>query len=132
MNIKAVGILFIVAVTFGLEEQLKERRQIASSKDNNSYVSQQSEYAYVTLLYGDGFLLGVRVLGQSLNESKTKFDKVVIIAGPVQHHTIKTLEQDGWRIVYVDVIQNPGQEPQQNGSLGTYTDDGHSELRYLL
>lgn len=31
----------------------------------------RSKEAYVTLLYGDDFLLGVRVLGQSLRQSAT-------------------------------------------------------------
>ena len=32
----------------------------------------QKEGAYATLLYGDDFLLGVRVLGQSIRETKTQ------------------------------------------------------------
>ena len=32
----------------------------------------QKEGAYATLLYGDDFLLGVRVLGQSIRETETK------------------------------------------------------------
>jgi hypothetical protein len=31
-----------------------------------------SDEAYATLLYGDSFLLGVRVLGQSIRETQTK------------------------------------------------------------
>lgn len=34
-------------------------------------VKQNSTQAYVTLLYGDDFLLGVRVLGQSIKDTGT-------------------------------------------------------------
>lgn len=35
-------------------------------------VVDSKDFAFVTLLYGEDFLLGVRVLGQSIRESNTK------------------------------------------------------------
>ncbi|KAK1583856.1 hypothetical protein Q3G72_027652 [Acer saccharum] len=45
-----------------------------------------SEQAYVTLLYGDEFLLGVRVLGKSIRETGSNKDMVVLVSedSPVQ------------------------------------------------
>lgn len=40
----------------------------------------RTKEAYVTLLYAEEFLLGVRVLGQSLRESGTKNDLVALIS----------------------------------------------------
>lgn len=68
----------------------------------------RSRRAYVTLLYGDDFVLAVRVLGQSLRESETQEDLVVIIAGEIHPKHVKSLEMDGWRVKPVDAIANPG------------------------
>ncbi|KAI8114133.1 hypothetical protein M9434_002259 [Picochlorum sp. BPE23] len=65
-------------------------------------------WAYVSLLYGDEFLLGLRVLGQSLQASGTRADRVAIVAGPVRHDTISILEQDGWKVRTSEIVQNPG------------------------
>lgn len=76
----------------------------------------KSEYAYATLLYGEKFLLGVRVLGQSIKESGTKHDMVLVVTGDgVRMSTLKTLQNDGWRIMQVETISNPGKGP---GKLG--------------
>lgn len=39
--------------------------------------------AYVTLLYGDEFLLGVRVLGKSIRDSGSSKDMVVLVSDGV-------------------------------------------------
>lgn len=44
--------------------------------------AQRSKEAYVSLLYGDAFLLGIRVLGQSLRETGTERCVYVKSAGP--------------------------------------------------
>lgn len=45
--------------------------QLAQAVEYQPAPKQNSTQAYVTLLYGDDFLLGVRVLGQSLKDSGT-------------------------------------------------------------
>ena len=59
--------------------------------------------ALVTLLFGSGgFHLGVRVLGQSIRESKTKLDRVVLCTRDVPSDTVAVLRSDGWKIKMVD------------------------------
>ncbi|OIT34526.1 inositol phosphorylceramide glucuronosyltransferase 1 [Nicotiana attenuata] len=48
--------------------------------------SQSTEEAYVTLLYGDEFLLGVRVLGKSIRESGSTKDMVVLVSNGVSQY----------------------------------------------
>ena len=66
----------------------------------------QSRDAYVTLLYG-GFLLGARVLGQSLMESGTEKDMVAMCTETVSQTTKDVLERDGWKIKDIPNIRSP-------------------------
>ena len=59
--------------------------------------------AYVTMLYTihgdmyvDGFEIGVRVLGQSLRESKTAHDYIVMCTDDVPEKVKNVLKEDGW------------------------------------
>lgn len=52
----------------------------------------ESEEAYVTLLYGDEFLLGVRVLGKSIRDTGSKKDMVVLVSDGVSDYANKLLE----------------------------------------
>lgn len=54
-----------------------------------------SRLAYVTLLYSD-FLHGTRALGQSLRETGTEADIVVLVTPDVTSRTRSTLAKDGW------------------------------------
>lgn len=47
--------------------------------------------AYVTLLYGDEFLLGVRVLGKSIRDTGTTKDMVVLVSDGVSNYASKLL-----------------------------------------
>lgn len=69
-----------------------------------------TDEAYTTLLYGDAFLLGVRVLGQSIRETGTRKD-LVCIASDASEESIRTLEEDGWKVVVAETIQNPSTGP---------------------
>ena len=68
--------------------------------------------AYVTLLFGD-FLLGVRVLGQSLEESGTKKERIVITASDVSQESQDILENDGWTVK--PLVEIPNQYPDADG-----------------
>ncbi|KAL5770526.1 hypothetical protein ACOSP7_014680 [Xanthoceras sorbifolium] len=68
-----------------------------------------TEQAYVTLLYGDEFLLGVRVLGKSIRETGSKKDMVVLVSDGVSHHAKKLLQADGWKIEEISLLANPNQ-----------------------
>ncbi|KAK2970401.1 hypothetical protein RJ640_016255 [Escallonia rubra] len=54
--------------------------------------SQPSDEAYVTLLYGDEFLLGVRVLGKSIRDTGSTKDMA-----------------DGWIVELISLLANPNQ-----------------------
>ena len=57
--------------------------------------TKRSDEAYVTVLYGE-FLLGVRVLGQSLKQSQTERDRIVLCAPDVPDSAKEVLAKDGW------------------------------------
>lgn len=64
--------------------------------------------AYVTLLYGEEFVLGARVLGRSLHRSGTCRDRVLMVAGELSPPSQATLTADGWILQPVPTIHNPG------------------------
>jgi inositol phosphorylceramide glucuronosyltransferase 1 len=51
-----------------------------------------TEEAYVTLLYGDEFVLGARVLGKSLRDTGTRRDMVVLVSDGVSEYSRKLLQ----------------------------------------
>lgn len=53
--------------------------------------------AYVTLQFGD-FLLGARVLGQSIRETGTKKDLIALCSETVSENAKRILVADGWKI----------------------------------
>ena len=63
--------------------------------------------AYVTLLYSDDFLLGVRVLRQSLVETNTEREFVILCTEKVSSHVKDILSLDGWIVKSVTTIDNP-------------------------
>ncbi|KAK0599022.1 hypothetical protein LWI29_001606 [Acer saccharum] len=68
-----------------------------------------SEQAYVTLLYGDEFLLGVRVLGKSIRETGSNKDMVVLVSDGVSDYAKKILQADGWKVEEISLLANPNQ-----------------------
>lgn len=54
--------------------------------------SQSTDQAYVTLLYGDEFLLGVRVLGKSIRDTGSNKDMVVLVSDGVSDYSKKLLK----------------------------------------
>ncbi|KAK0600090.1 hypothetical protein LWI29_011516 [Acer saccharum] len=68
-----------------------------------------SEQAYVTLLYGDEFLLGVRVLGKSIRETGSNKDMVVLVSDGVSDYAKKILQADGWKVKEISLLANPNQ-----------------------
>jgi alpha-N-acetylglucosamine transferase len=73
---------------------------------NGGVGKRQSKDAYVTLLYG-GFLLGARVLGQSLRETGTKKELIALCTETVLDTTKEILKRDGWTIRPVQKIHSP-------------------------
>ncbi|XP_058183335.1 inositol phosphorylceramide glucuronosyltransferase 1-like [Rhododendron vialii] len=69
-----------------------------------------SDEAYVTLLYGDEFLLGVRVLGKSIRDTgSVAKDMVVLVSDGVSDYAKKLLEADGWLVEPISLLANPNQ-----------------------
>ena len=83
-----------------------------------SAVSEEAETsrdAYVTLLYGGGFLLGARVLGQSLRETGTTRDLIALCTEEVSEHTQQVLRDDGWIIRHITNIHSPYEGKSSRG-----------------
>uniref|UniRef100_A0A2P2LMW7 Hexosyltransferase n=1 Tax=Rhizophora mucronata TaxID=61149 RepID=A0A2P2LMW7_RHIMU len=71
--------------------------------------SQSAEEAYVTLLYGDEFLLGVRVLGKSIRNTGSKKEMVVLVSDGVSDYAKRLLKADGWIVEKISLLANPNQ-----------------------
>ncbi|KAL3629085.1 Inositol phosphorylceramide glucuronosyltransferase 1 [Castilleja foliolosa] len=66
---------------------------IAVCRFDGALGSQGSEEAYVTLLYGDEFLLGVRVLGKSIRDTGSVKDMVALVSDGVSDYAKKLLQK---------------------------------------
>ncbi|KAG2333720.1 hypothetical protein Bca52824_004900 [Brassica carinata] len=76
---------------------------------NGSFGSESSKEAYVTLLYGDEFLLGVRVLGKSIRDTGSDKDMVALVSDGVSDYSKKLLKADGWKVEKISLLANPNQ-----------------------
>lgn len=65
---------------------------IAVCRFDGALGSRSSEEAYVTLLYGDEFLLGVRVLGKSIRDTGSTKDMVALVSDGVSNYAKKLLQ----------------------------------------
>ena len=82
----------------------------AATLEDSESLSRQSpgsSEAYVTLLYGEEYVLGVRVLGQSLRNSNTERDYVVLCTEDVSESIKSVLRSDGWIVKSVQSLANP-------------------------
>ena len=66
----------------------------------------QCKHAYVTLLYDDASLPGVRVLGYSLKEIGSHQDRVVLAASEVSEGSIELLKGEGWTVVTAPTVRS--------------------------
>ncbi|KAI9078442.1 hypothetical protein K1719_039661 [Acacia pycnantha] len=80
-----------------------------SLRSEASLRSQKIDEAYVTLLYGDEFLLGVRVLGKSIRDTGSEKDMVVLVSDGVSDHAKQLLLADGWIVEKISLLANPNQ-----------------------
>eukprot|EP00249_Psilotum_nudum_P016008 c25608_g1_i1 orf=314-2041(-) len=84
--------------------------------------AQQSSEAYATLLYGDEFLLGVRVLGKSIRDTGTTKDLVVLASDGVSDTAIQLLQADGWIVEKIELLANPNHKSKRPKRFwGVYT-----------
>lgn len=63
----------------------------------------------MTLLYGDEFVLGVRVLGKSIRDTGSSKDMVVLVSDGVSNYAKKLLQADGWKVELISLLTNPNQ-----------------------
>ena len=63
--------------------------------------------AFVTFLSDDAYLIGARVLRQSILESGSRFPLVVLVTDQVSEETKSLLRVDGCLIKEVEVVPNP-------------------------
>lgn len=54
--------------------------------------SERTDVAYASLLYGDEFLLGVRVLGKSIRDTRSSKDMVVLVSDGVSDYANNLLK----------------------------------------
>lgn len=121
-----LGVLAFSAHFIGPEASDSPRARLeglgAGTGGSGNQLSQRPKYAYVTLLYG-GFLLGSRVLGQSLKEADPDRDRVALCTETVSDDTKKVLKADGWVIKPISNIHSPyeGKSKRGNYFFGAYS-----------
>ncbi|XP_065852116.1 inositol phosphorylceramide glucuronosyltransferase 1 isoform X2 [Euphorbia lathyris] len=96
MKLSTFGALFMLIALLSIQSGVSLR-------------SQKTDQAYVTLLYGDEFLLGVRVLGKSIRDTGSKKDMVVLVSDGVSNYAMKLLQADGWIVEKISLLANPNQ-----------------------
>ncbi|CAH1420047.1 unnamed protein product [Lactuca virosa] len=69
----------------------------------------ESKEAYVTLLYGDEFMLGARVLGKSIRDTRSTKDMVILVSDGVSDYAKSLLQADGWIVNQISLLENPNQ-----------------------
>ncbi|KAF7805221.1 inositol phosphorylceramide glucuronosyltransferase 1 [Senna tora] len=82
---------------------------LLSLRSEASLESRRTDEAYVTLLYGDEFLLGVRVLGKSIRDTGSTKDMVVLVSDGVSDYAKQLLRADGWLVEKISLLANPNQ-----------------------
>ncbi|KAM2895614.1 hypothetical protein FF1_010699 [Malus domestica] len=85
------------------------QQSAAFDSSSSSSRRQTSVEAYVTLLYGDEFLLGVRVLGKSIRDTGSTKDMVALVSDGVSDYAMKLLQADGWIVEKISLLANPNQ-----------------------
>ncbi|XP_042516337.1 inositol phosphorylceramide glucuronosyltransferase 1-like isoform X2 [Macadamia integrifolia] len=90
MRLRFSDFVFLVILLFSILSGITDR------------VSGSKSEAYVTLLYGDEFLLGVRVLGKSIRNTGSTKDMVVLVSDGVSDYAKKLLET-------ISLLANPNQ-----------------------
>eukprot|EP00890_Picochlorum_soloecismus_P001770 jgi/Picsp_1/2594/NSC_00825-R1_plant glycogenin-like starch initiation protein 6 len=105
----------------GIKVQLGEEKKgdpvhSLLTSGNEKAGAKGGKQGYVSLLYGDEFGLAMRVLGQSLKESKTTRDMVALVTRQVSREMQDTLRLDGWEVRRVEEVENPGQWEQGNAA----------------
>nr|XP_043613093.1 inositol phosphorylceramide glucuronosyltransferase 1-like [Erigeron canadensis] len=101
MKLRRLGFGLVGLLLLLLNEIIVEGAPAGSSKEE--------EEAYVTLLYGDEFVLGVRVLGKSLRNTKTTRVMVVLVSDGVSNYAKNLLKADGWIVTPISLLNNPNQ-----------------------
>lgn len=109
MKPSILQLIFVLAFTTG------GSKSISTAKKGGGAEGSTAKEAYVTLMYG-GFVLGARVLGQSLRETGTTKDLVALCTRGVSPETLKVLQADGWILRHVDNIPNPYASASKRGS----------------
>ncbi|PRQ41660.1 putative glucuronosyltransferase [Rosa chinensis] len=99
--------LFLLIVAFSV--LIRSNGAVLSSSSSSPSRQQRTTEAYVTLLYGDEFLLGVRVLGKSIRDTGSTKDMVVLVSDGVSAYAMKLLKADGWIVEKISLLANPNQ-----------------------
>ncbi|CAM6105868.1 unnamed protein product [Calypogeia fissa] len=99
-----VAVIVVMSVLAGAEARSMSPE---TRGDVRVHRKQQTSMAYVTLLYGDEFLLGVRVLGKSIKNTGTTKDMVALVSKGVTPEAMDLLEADGWIVTQIELLANP-------------------------
>ncbi|KAE8707799.1 Inositol phosphorylceramide glucuronosyltransferase 1 [Hibiscus syriacus] len=96
---KLISVLFLVALI-----AIQSKAAALGIEPQSS-----SKQAYVTLLFGDEYVLGARVLGKSIRDTGTTKDMVALVTNGVSDYSKELLKADGWIVEPTSLLKNPNQ-----------------------
>ncbi|KAL3516093.1 hypothetical protein ACH5RR_022995 [Cinchona calisaya] len=91
---------------------------------SKNIVHHQPREAYVTVLHSsEDYLCGAIILGQSIINSKTKKDMILLADSSISFKSLKALRNAGWKIKKIERIKSP------NAEKDAYNEYNYSKLR---
>ncbi|CAO2836676.1 unnamed protein product [Amaranthus hypochondriacus] len=90
----------------------------------NEQVQSKSKEAYVTVLHSsEHYVCGAIALAQSILQTNTTKDLILLADHTISNHSILGLQAAGWKIKRIDRIKSP------NANTGAYNEWNYSKLR---
>nr|XP_027103286.1 putative UDP-glucuronate:xylan alpha-glucuronosyltransferase 5 [Coffea arabica] len=113
--------------TCQLARPIEEAAQVGWNKNASNSILQQPREAYVTVLHSsEDYLCGAIVLGQSIINSKSKKDMILLADSSISSESSKALRHAGWKIKRIERIKSP------NAGKNAYNKYNYSKLRIWL
>jgi len=91
---------------------------------NSSLLIANKRRAYATLVITENYVIGAKVLGQSLKDSGTNEPFIVMVSNKISKESRDSLQDLSFRVIVIDVIHNPNKtqiESQFSRWTDTYT-----------
>ncbi|CAI9102233.1 OLC1v1000472C1 [Oldenlandia corymbosa var. corymbosa] len=104
--------------------QLAPRNAVESGQKWLVKNAEKPREAYVTVIHSsEDYVCGAIVLGQSIIQTKTKRDMILLADTTISHKSLRGLKAAGWKIKLIERIRSP------NAEKDAYNEYNYSKLR---